>query len=96
MPELQTKSLSETPRDHETAAELRRMWESGEPVSVTINGGASLTIADTEAYRRLVELVDYMESVAAIRQGMQEIEEGQGLTLEQAKEAVYQKYGLSL
>jgi hypothetical protein len=75
---------------------LQRLRDSGLPVALQIGGVLDLVIEDEGSYQKLLELVDRLETIEAIREGMAEIDEGKGLTLEEAKAAVRAKYGISL
>ena len=59
-------------------------------------GQANLAVEDATSLRLLVELVDRLETIEAIREGMRQIEEDQGMSLEEFKEAVHKKYGIPL
>jgi hypothetical protein len=42
----------------------------------------------------VVILVDRLETIEAIREGMKQIDEGQGMSLEEFKNAVHKKHGI--
>jgi prevent-host-death family protein len=88
------QSLSSFKRN--TGQFVQQLKDTGEPVVLTINGRAELVVQDARSYQKLRELVDRLEAIAAIRNGMKELDEGKGLTTKQAKNAVRKKYGLSL
>ena len=46
--------------------------------------------------RHYANLVDRLETIEAIREGIRQIDEGQGMSLEEFKEAVHKKYGIPL
>ena len=75
---------------------LRQLKETGKPVVLTINGKAELVVQDAGSYQKLLELVDRLETIEAVREGMKEIEEGKGISLEEAKEQARAKHGISL
>ena len=87
-----------------TASKFRRkstsdpcdLKKSDKPVQLTINGEIQLSISDERSLQMLLELVNRLETIAAINEGLKEIDEGKGVTLDRAKREVKAKYGLSL
>ncbi|MGK7929100.1 MAG: type II toxin-antitoxin system Phd/YefM family antitoxin [Spirulina sp.] len=74
---------------------LQRAKESQKPIVLTVNGKAEAIVQDARAYQKLLDRLEYAESVAAIRQGFQEIEEGKGKPAIPALEELGNKYGFS-
>lgn len=79
-------SLADFQRD--TTRFLRRLKETGKPVVLTINGQAELVIQDAKSYQKLLELADRLETLAAIREGLQGIEEGNGRPMDEVFDAL--------
>ena len=50
-------------RDH-----IERLRGSGEPEVLTMNGKAVVVVQDAEAYQRLLDLVDYVDTVRTLRE----------------------------
>ena len=75
---------------------IRELRKAGQPVVLTINGNAELVVEDAGSLQKLLELVDRLETIEAIREGMKDLEEGRGLTLEEFKEQVRKKHGIPL
>ena len=65
------------------------------PVVLTINGKAELVVQDAKSYQRLMELVERLEAIEAIREGMKELDEGKGISLANFKEHARSKHGVS-
>ena len=78
-----------------TAAYLKRMKKSGSPLVLTINGKAEVVVQDARAYQALLERIERAESVAAIRQGIDEFERGEGRPARKALEELRRKHGIS-
>lgn len=70
--------------------------EAGQPVVLTIQGAGEFVVRDATSIQRLWELIDRLETIETIRRGLKEIEEGKTLSLDQFKDEVRQKHGLSL
>jgi len=83
----------------QTAEYLRQLHESGSPMVLTVNGKAEVVVQDAAAYQRLVELAaraDREETVAAIREGLNDADAGRVRPARKALRALAKKYGLSV
>jgi PHD/YefM family antitoxin component YafN of YafNO toxin-antitoxin module len=87
-------SLSNFKRN--TVRFLEQLRESGEPVVLTINGKAELVVQDAKSYQKLLDLAERVEAMEAIREGMKELDEGKGISLEEFREHVKRKHGIPL
>jgi PHD/YefM family antitoxin component YafN of YafNO toxin-antitoxin module len=54
-----------------TREHLERLAASGEPEVLTINGKAAVVVQDAEAYQKLLDKLDYAESVRTLRQRLE-------------------------
>ena len=77
-----------------TSQYVKQMKETGSPMVLTVNGKAELIVQDAEAYQELMERVEYAESVAALRQGIEDFEQGKFQPARQALEELRQKHGI--
>ena len=68
------RSLSDFKRN--TAELMERMVESGEPMVLTVNGKAKLVVQDAASYQKLLESIDYDQTVAGIRRGLDDVQAG--------------------
>jgi hypothetical protein len=59
---------------------------AGDPIAISINGKFTLAIDDDKSFGMLLDLVDWLEGIADIRQGLKELDEGKGISLEELKE----------
>jgi hypothetical protein len=59
---------------------------------LTINGKAELVVQDAASYQRLLELAERIETVETIRQGMQELDEGKGISLDEFREHIRRRH----
>ncbi len=85
-------SLSNFKRN--TVRFLEQLRETGEPVVLTINGKAELVVQDAKSYQRLLELAERIETVESIRQGMQELDEGKGISLDEFRDHIRRKHNI--
>ena len=75
---------------------VQRLNETGQTIEITINNQRSLRVGDETSVRMLLDLIDRLEMMDELRLAGRELDEGKGLSLEQAKAQVQRKYGLSL
>ena len=59
---------------------------------LTINGRAKIVVQDAGSYQRLLELVDRLEAIAAVKRGMESFARGEGLPATEALEQVRKKH----
>jgi PHD/YefM family antitoxin component YafN of YafNO toxin-antitoxin module len=72
-----------------------RLKEKKTPLVLTVNGRAELIVQDADSYQELLDRLERAETVAAIRQGMEQFERGEGIPLKQAERRVRKKQGFS-
>ena len=65
------------------------------PLVLTVNGRAELIVQDARSYQALLNRLERAETVAAIRQGMEEFKRGEGIALEEAERKLRKKHGFS-
>jgi PHD/YefM family antitoxin component YafN of YafNO toxin-antitoxin module len=72
-----------------------RLKEKKTPLVLTVNGRAELIVQDADSYQTLLDRLERAETVAAIRQGMEQFERGEGIPLKQAERRFRKKHGFS-
>jgi PHD/YefM family antitoxin component YafN of YafNO toxin-antitoxin module len=79
-------------RDH-----IERLQGSGEPEVLTINGKAAVVVQDAEAYQRLVDLADYVDTVRTLRERLESFaKRGRGRPMRKAIEELAAEAGIDL
>ena len=94
---LETGIDSMTNFKRQTAEYLERLHKTGEPVVLTVNGKAQVVVQDAAAYQKLLEAVartDREETVAAIREGLDDVKAGRTKPARAALKALAKKYGI--
>jgi prevent-host-death family protein len=71
-----------------------QMKETGNPVILTVNGKAELVVQDAESYQKLLNSIEYLESIIGIQKGLEDIANGDTQALDQFMEEMQQKYGI--
>ena len=77
-----------------TANMMRQMKKTKRPLVLTINGKAELIIQDARSYQLLLERLDRLEAIQAIREGIKDMEEGRVHDARTALESLGTKLGL--
>jgi len=80
--------------DPTTAEYVDRMEREGRPITLRVDDRPALTINDERAYQMLWELVDRIETIEAVREGLRQVEEGRTLPIEELDRRLRKKHGL--
>jgi prevent-host-death family protein len=85
-------SLSDFQRN--TKDFLKQMKQNKNPVVLTVNGKAEVVVQDAEGYQAMLDRLERAETVAALRQGMEEFARGEGRDAREAFEELRHKHGI--
>lgn len=77
-----------------TTGLVKKMKRTKRPVVLTVNGKAELVVQDASSYQNMLERLDRLEAVEAIREGLKDVEEGRIHNAREALEALRNKLGL--
>ena len=77
-----------------TAEFRKRLKRTGEPEVLTVDGKAELVVQSAGAYQKLLDRVEHLETLAAIREGLADIEAGRTKPAEQVSRELRQEHGL--
>jgi PHD/YefM family antitoxin component YafN of YafNO toxin-antitoxin module len=66
-----------------TSKFVEQLKETGEPVVLTINGKAELVVQDATAYQKLLQIVDEARVLEGVRQGIQDMNAGRTVSLDE-------------
>jgi PHD/YefM family antitoxin component YafN of YafNO toxin-antitoxin module len=72
-----------------------RLKSKKTPLVLTVNGRAALIVQDADSYQELLDRLERAETLAAIRQGMEQFERGEGIPLKQAERRLRKNHGFS-
>lgn len=84
--------LTDFLRNHRSA--LERLRETGRPELLTVHGKAAVVVQDAETYQRILELADQMETIISVREGLDSIDRGEGMSIDEFKRRFREKYPL--
>lgn len=72
-----------------------RMKKKRRPLVLTINGKAEMVAVDVKSFKAMLEIIDRVEAVEVIRQGLESKKRGEGKTLEQFDKEMRRKHKIS-
>ena len=75
---------------------LQQIREAGQPIVLSVSGQAQIAVEDDKSFAKLLELIDWLESVEDLRERIKNLDAGEGISIEQAKEEANKRYGYSL
>ena len=70
---------------------IDRLKETKSPLVLTINGVSELVVQSAEGYQQLLNRIEYLETTAGIRQGLNELGEGRAIAAIPALETLQTK-----
>jgi PHD/YefM family antitoxin component YafN of YafNO toxin-antitoxin module len=65
------------------------------PMVLTVNGRAEVVVQDAESYQAMLEKLEQVETLEAIRQGLDEAERGESRPASEVFAELSAKYGIS-
>lgn len=68
--------------------------ETGEPMVLTVNGKAKLVVQSSEAYQQILDELERVRLIEAVKLGLEQAEQGLGLSAEEVFEKMKAKHGL--
>lgn len=74
---------------------MNQMKKTRRPVVLTVNGKAELVVQDAESYQQILDRLDRLEAVAAIKVGIAAAEEGRSKPARKALAVLQEKLGIS-
>lgn len=87
-----TESLANFKRN--TSRVLEHLQESGTPLVLTVKGEAKVVVQDATAYQRLVELLERLETVVAVKESQAAYARGEGRPAKAALEELRRKHSI--
>ena len=65
-----------------TAEYVDRIKKSGKPLVLTVNGRAEIVVQDAASYQRMLDLIDRVETIEAVREGVESVRRGKTMSLD--------------
>jgi hypothetical protein len=67
---------------------------AGRPIELRVDGFPALTVADPRARRLLWQLVEHIETLEAVREGLEEVRLGKTMPLAELDRQLRKKHGI--
>jgi len=77
-----------------TSAFVEQLKQTGEPVVLTINGKAEFVVQDAAAYQKPRQMAEDARVLEGIRQGIEDMNAGRTVSLDEFKELARTKRGI--
>jgi len=72
-----------------------RLKKKKTPLVLTVNGRAELVVQDAASYQVLLDSLEEAQTMAAVREGIEQIKHGEGIPFAEAKKRLLKKHGFS-
>ena len=72
-----------------------RLKENKKALVLTVNGRAELVVQDAESYQLILERLERAETLAAIQRGIEQMDRGEAIPLDEAEAKLRKKHGFS-
>ena len=75
---------------------IRKLKKSGKPTVLTVNGEAEVVVQSAEAYQKLLDDREMLDSIRSISRGLEQAKRGEGRAMQEFLEALAKEHGISL
>jgi len=87
-------SLSDFQRN--TRDHIEKLKQTGAPAVLTVNGQAEVVVQSAEAYQKLLEDQELLQSMRTISRSLEQAKRGEGRPMREFLEALASEHGISL
>jgi PHD/YefM family antitoxin component YafN of YafNO toxin-antitoxin module len=87
-------SLSDFQRN--TRDHIRKLKRSGKPVVLTVNGQAEVVVQSADAYQKLLDDQELLESIRSVSRGLDQARRGEGHPMREFLESLATEHGIKL
>lgn len=94
MPDISREIHSLTDFKKNISEFINQSKETGDPVVLTINGNAELVVETAAAYQRLRQIAEEARVLEGIRQGIEDMNAGRTISLDQFQQHARTKRGI--
>ncbi|MEP7355329.1 MAG: type II toxin-antitoxin system Phd/YefM family antitoxin [Acidobacteriota bacterium] len=75
---------------------VKSLKESGEPAILTINGQAEVVVQSADAYQKLLEDHEVLDSIRKVSRGLEQAKRGEGKPMREFLNLLAKEHGISL
>jgi hypothetical protein len=94
MLEVKKGRAARTQDDPTTAQYVDRLSREGRPITLRVDDRPPLLVKDERGYQMLWELIDRIETIEAVREGLRQVEQGRTMPLEDLDRRLRKKHGI--
>lgn len=87
-------SLSDFQRN--TKDYIRKLKKTGKPAILTVNGEAEVVVQSAEAYQKLLDDRELLDSIRSISRGLEQAKRGEGRAMREFLGTLASEHGISL
>jgi len=87
-------SLSDFQRN--TKDHIRKLKASGKPAVLTVNGEAEVVVQSAEAYQKLLDDRQLLDSIRSVSRGLEQAKRGEGRVMREFLATLAKEHGISL
>ena len=87
-------SLSDFQRN--TKDHIRKLKESGNPAVLTVNGEAEVVVQSAEAYQKLLDDQELLQSIRSVGRGLEQAKRGEGVPMRAFLKSLADEHGITL
>ena len=84
MIETKKDAATDVPSSEKITRHVSAAWEAGRPIRISVDGVGEVVVEDQESYEKLLDLVDRLECIAAVKASIEDSEAGRGRPFEEA------------
>jgi PHD/YefM family antitoxin component YafN of YafNO toxin-antitoxin module len=75
---------------------IRKLKRSGKPAVLTVNGEAEVVVQSAEAYQKLLDDSELLDSIRDISRGLEQAKRGEGRPMREFLEDLAKEHGIPL
>ena len=75
---------------------IRKLKKSGKPTVLTVNGEAEVVVQSAEAYQKLLDDREMLDSIRSISRGLEQAKRGEGRAIREFLEGLAKEHEISL
>jgi len=75
---------------------IARLKETGRPEVLTVNGRAEVVVQDAASYQELLDLIERLEALEGIKQGLESMHRGEGRPADEVFREMRKKHDIAL
>lgn len=75
---------------------ITKLKKTGDPAVLTVNGQAEVVVQSADAYQKLLDGQNMLDSIRAVSRGLEQAKRGEGRPMREFFESLAKEHGISL